>query len=238
MTILPLTYLGGIEWFAHLLAGGCVIDIGENWVKQTARNRCEILTSVGVAALTVPVHGYGAKIPTKDIRIDNSKRWQHQHWVSMVSAYRNSPFFDHYEGLFAPVYEKKLNYLADLNLELLNILTGLLDAGDAVKISETYVTAAPGDIDLMGKKALRREPPRPSGTPPREGNTTPPLAVGVPTGYPSTGGEGLSRPETLLKYTQVFSDRTEFVPGLSIIDLLFCESGRVARRMLSNSCPR
>ncbi len=217
MVILPLTYLGSTEWFAHLLNDDCIIDIGENWVKQTARNRCEILTSVGVAALTVPVHGYGAKIAVKDVRIDNSKRWQHQHWVSMVSAYRNSPFFDHYEELFAPFYEKKFNYLTDLNLGLLNILTGILEAGDVVKISENYVAAAPGDLDLRGKKVLRRNYPESDGNPHFQ--------------FPTFNLQ--------LNYTQVFSDRTDFVPGLSVIDLLFCESGRSARPMLlSRSCPR
>ncbi len=54
MTILPLTYLGGVEWFARLAQDDCVIDVGENWVKQTARNRAEIMTANGVAALTVP----------------------------------------------------------------------------------------------------------------------------------------------------------------------------------------
>ncbi len=209
MTILPLTYLGSTEWFAHLLAGDCVIDIGENWVKQTARNRCEILTSVGPAALTVPVHGYGAKTAVKDLRIDNSKRWQHQHWMSIVSAYRNSPFFDHYEGLFAPFYEKRFDYLTDMNLGLLDILTGVLEAEGIVNISENYVAATPGDLDLRGKKALRRD-------------------------HSSLITDHLS-----LNYTQVFSDRTDFVSGLSIVDLLFCESGRFALRMLtSRSCPR
>ncbi len=237
MIILPLAYLGGTEWFTHLLNGDCIIDIGEHWVKQTARNRCEILTSTGVAALTVPVHGYGAKIAVKDVRIDNSKRWQHQHWVSIVSAYRNSPFFDHYEDRFAPIYEKRFDYLADLNLGLLNILTGILEADVAVKISEDYVAAAPGDLDMRGKKALRRDR-----------QTTIPSCW-----HPSTGGGQLPRlagslPQEMnlfsrqvqqLKYTQVFSDRTGFVSGLSVIDLLFCESGCSARRMLLNcSCPR
>lgn len=205
MTILPLPYLGSTEWFAHLLGGGCIVDIGENWVKQTPRNRCEILTSVGVAALTVPVHGYGAKIAAKDVRIDDSKRWQHQHWVSIVSAYRNSPFFDHYEERFAPFYEKKYDYLADLNLALAETVLDILDARDCLAVSENYVAAAPEDTDLRGKKALRR-------------------------------AEASS---CVMPYIQVFSDRTDFVPGLSVIDLLFCESGPAARAMLTNrSCPR
>jgi hypothetical protein len=198
------------------VGGDCVIDLGENWVKQTARNRAEILTAGGVAALTVPVHGgnahggnSGAKIRIEDVRIDNSKRWQHIHWVSMVSAYRNSPFFDHYEERFAPVYAaaKRFDFLIDLNLELLDIVLAALGfgggsegLGSPFRLSGEYVAASPGDLDLRGKKSLRR---------------------------PGTPEHGFH----LREYTQVFADRMHFTPGLSIVDLLFCE-GPSARKLL------
>ncbi len=204
MTILPLTYLGGVEWFARLAQDDCVIDVGENWVKQTARNRAEIMTANGVAALTVPVHGYGPRIATKEVRIDNSKRWQHTHWVSMVSAYRNSPFFDHYQERFAPVYARRFDFLIDLNLELLGVLTTAFGLTGTVKISENYVTASPDDIDLRGKKALRR-PDDPTDK-----------------AFPS---------RCFQEYTQVFADRMPFTAGLSAVDLLFCE-GPSARELL------
>ena len=41
-TILPLTYLGNVQWFAHLLADDCVIDIDEYYLKQSYRNRTVI----------------------------------------------------------------------------------------------------------------------------------------------------------------------------------------------------
>jgi hypothetical protein len=217
MIILPVTYLGGVEWFMHLAKGDCVIDIGENWVKQTARNRAEILAAGGVAALTVPVHGGGQKIAIRDVRIDNTKRWQHNHWQSVVSAYRNSPFFDHYEERFAPFYTRKFDFLADLNLELLDVLLSVLKLpGVAVKISEDWVAAAPGDLDLRGKKALRRAEVsacNPNGDMSR--NSTPdPAYNSIPDALEN---------RALREYTQVFSDRMPFTPGLSIVDLLFCE---------------
>ena len=38
------------------------------------------------------------RTPMRDVRLDYSKRWQHQHWISLVSAYRGSPYFDHYRS--------------------------------------------------------------------------------------------------------------------------------------------
>ncbi len=212
MTILPVTYLGGAEWFSRLARGGCVVDVGENWVKQTARNRAEILTSNGTGTLTVPVHGSGAKIATRDVRIDNSRRWQHVHWMSIVSAYRAAPFFDHYQERFAGIYGRRFEFLVDLDLELSGILAPLLgvDLSAGVEVSREYVVAAPGDIDLRGKKVLRREN----------------IAAGsdcVHPGFP--------------EYIQVFHDRTPFVAGLSAIDLLFCE-GPGAREYLAANASR
>lgn len=220
MTILPLAYLGGTEWFSLLSRGDSVIDVGENWVGQTFRNRAEILMAGGGAALTVPVHvhvhGCGpknSKIPTKEVRIDNSKRWQHTHWVSMVSAYRNSPFFDHYEERFAPMYEKKFDFLIDLDLELLNIVAAALGLTDRVKISENYIAASPADLDMRGKKAFRRQ----------DGSNG------------AIGQNAIIRESSTLRefpeYVQVFADRTPFIPGLSVVDLLFCE-GSSARELL------
>jgi hypothetical protein len=196
-----------------------VIDIGENWVKQTSRNRAEIVTANGVAALTVPVHGYGPKIATRDVRIDDSRRWRHTHWMSIVSACRAAPFFDHYEERFAAVYGRRFEFLVDLNIELLGLVAPVLglDPG-AVAISEEYIVARSGDTDLRGKKSLRR---------PAAGGS-----IGDPVCDPSRRPTGdLVQEPAFPEYTQVFHDRMAFVPGLSIIDLLFCE-GPSARNFL------
>ena len=45
MTVLPLAYLPSVEYFAHLLRGGCVVDLGEHFVKRSERNRARILAT-------------------------------------------------------------------------------------------------------------------------------------------------------------------------------------------------
>ena len=92
MTILPAAYLGSVEYFAHLLCDECVIDLGEHFVKRSERNRAQILASGSVMDLTVHVrHANRPRTPMRDVRLDYSKRWQHQHWISLVSAYRDRP---------------------------------------------------------------------------------------------------------------------------------------------------
>ncbi len=151
MTILPLTYLGPVEHFARLLHGGCVVDLGEHFVKRSERNRARILAADGPMALTVPVvRANRPRQPMRDLRIDYSRRWQHLHWGALNAAYRSSPYFDHYAARFEPFYQKEYRYLADYDLDLLALLCTLAGIPEP-PLSERYVEAAAGDLDLRPK---------------------------------------------------------------------------------------
>lgn len=153
MTILPAAYLPSVEYFAHLLRGDCTIDLGEHFVKRSERNRCLILTANGAMPLTVPVQRANhPRTPMRDLRIDYSKRWQHQHWISLVSSYHGSPYFDHYEASFAPFYRDQYPFLVDYNLALIEMLLGKLGATAGLRLSESYLDAVPGDLDLRPKQ--------------------------------------------------------------------------------------
>ena len=119
-------------------------------MKQSYRNRCDILTAGGPASLTVHVVKGGSirKRPVRDMRIDYSKRWQHQHWMSILSAYRNSPYFDHYRDRFEPFYNREFTFLADWNIALLETVTGILGTPPALRFSDSYIEADTDDRDL------------------------------------------------------------------------------------------
>lgn len=87
-----------------------------------------------------------------DMRIDYSKRWQHQHWVSIMSSYKSSPYFDHYAPFLEPFYTREWQFLVDYNRELLEVLLRLLGAKIELPISELYIEAREGDLDLRPRK--------------------------------------------------------------------------------------
>lgn len=152
MTILPIAYMPSVEYVARLLREECVIDLGEHYIKRSQRNRAQILSANGVMSLTVNVENANRpRQRIRDVRIDYSKRWQHQHWVSILSAYKSSPYFDHYAHLLEPYYKCEWQYLADYNMEYLSTLLRLLGVDDKVNISEKYVAAREGDLDLRPK---------------------------------------------------------------------------------------
>ena len=155
MVVLPLTYWGNIEHFSNLLHGGeeAIIDLGENYVKRSERNRTEIVTPTGGMVLSVPlIKANRPRTPMQKICIDNSKRWQHQHWVAILSAYRSSPYFDYIADRIAPIYEREWEYLVDLNREILQAEFDILGIEPKFRFSEQYIEPSEDLIDLRDKK--------------------------------------------------------------------------------------
>lgn len=153
MTILPVSYMGSVEYFARLLREDCVIDLGEHYIKRSVRNRASILAANGAMQLTVNVaDGNRPCRPVREVRIDYSKRWQHQHWVSIVSAYRSSPYFDHYADSIAGFYSRRWQWLAEYDMEYTAVLLRLLGSAAVPRVSERYVEASAGDVDLRPRQ--------------------------------------------------------------------------------------
>ena len=141
--------MGSVSYFAHLLREDCVIDTGEHFIKRSQRNRAVILSANGPLPLTVNVeHANTPRRPMRDVRIDYSKRWQHQHWVSIVSAYRSAPYFDYYAQRIEPFYRRQWRYLLDYNMEYTEALLQMLGVSRPLSVSDVYVEAAAGDIEL------------------------------------------------------------------------------------------
>ncbi|MBP6425511.1 MAG: WbqC family protein, partial [Flavobacterium sp.] len=85
----------------------------------------------------IPVkHSKIAHQKTKDIQIENDFDWQKQHFKSLEAAYRSSPFFEYFEDDLLPIFEKKHNFLMDLNLEVFDLITRCL----RMKIEYTKTT--------------------------------------------------------------------------------------------------
>ncbi len=153
MTILPSAYLPSIEYFAHLAQRECVIDCGENYIKRSMRNRARIMTASGVMELSVNIRNANRpRTPMHKIEIDYSKRWQHQHSLAILSAYRSSPFFDHYAPYFEPIFNAKYEKLVDLNRALIELIIKLIGIQTSPKFVDEYITANEGDEDLRPKK--------------------------------------------------------------------------------------
>ena len=123
-TLLHPSYFPSISHFVAIAQSDTVtFEIEDNFQKQTNRNRTYIYSPNGIQLLNIPIkHSNLAHQKTKEIKIESEFDWQKQHFKSLEAAYRSSPFFEYFEDDLMPIFQKKYNFLMDLNLEAFDIV--------------------------------------------------------------------------------------------------------------------
>ena len=125
--ILPTAYLPPLSYIEAMMSEPATIEQMETFEKQTFRNRALIRDAKGeIVRLTVPVGKVEHKQLTRDIQISYQTRWQHQHWITLVSAYQHTPYFMYFADYLRPFYERETKWLVDLNDELNATIISLL----------------------------------------------------------------------------------------------------------------
>lgn len=119
--LIDLHFLPSLEYFCALYDyDNIVCEKHEHYVKQSYRNRCFIKTTHGVEMLSVPLTGKHGKIPYDEVRIDYSTRWRDVFWRTVESAYRNSPYYEHYRDDLHKIVYSGTNFIFDFNLQILS----------------------------------------------------------------------------------------------------------------------
>ena len=127
--LLHPTYFPTIASFSLLVKEQCLLEVSDNYQKQTFRNRTYIYGANGKQILTVPILHTGGDTGRqfyKEVRVDNSVSWQKIHWKTLQTAYRTSPYFEYYEDKIAPIFEQAYTFLLDLNLKTIEVLLDCL----------------------------------------------------------------------------------------------------------------
>ena len=165
----------------------------EHYIKQSYRNRCNIVGANGVLPLSVPiVNPDSPQTPVCDIRVSDHGNWRHLHWNAIISAYNSTPFFEYYQDDFAPFFEKAPAFLFDFNEQLRQTVCGLLDIHPDVTFTGSYQPdVLPGDYDFRESIHPKKE----------------------------NDDERLNF--AAAEYYQVFSRKFGFMADMSILDLLF-----------------
>ena len=136
--LLHPSYFPSIEQMVAVAQAEHVIfEMEDNYQKQTYRSRAYIAHSNGSLLLNVPIkHSKnGIRQKTKNVCIENNFKWQSEHWKSLQSAYRTSPFFEYYEDELAPLFMEPAENLMQHNLTVFETLCELI--GLEVEVSQT-----------------------------------------------------------------------------------------------------
>ncbi|MDI6739255.1 MAG: WbqC family protein [Candidatus Edwardsbacteria bacterium] len=170
--------------------------------------------------LTVPVFKTGRYHQTvAEVEIDNQDPWQNTHRRTLESVYAKAPYFREHQWLLDLAYGKPWNSLCELNTALITALAERLDIKPRiVRLSELSVEGHSTELLVgicrklgadtyrsgpSGKKYLDEEKFQMAG-----------IKCDIFRYWPEP-------------YPQLWGD---FVPGLSLVDLLFNCGPEVARR--------
>jgi len=138
--VFSTAYFPSIYYFYKILESeNILIEKHENYIKQTYRNRCNILTSNGIMALSIPIKkSISLKTRITDVEIDYDTNWQQIHLRAIDSAYNSSPFHEYYIDAFIPFFEKKYKFLFDFNLEILNTIFTEIELNKLISFTSIY----------------------------------------------------------------------------------------------------
>jgi len=193
-TLLNTAYWPNLHYFYYVLNSEAVsIEQFENFQRQSFRNRTQLLTANGALDLSIPVKKKATKELSKDIEITYAENWHIKHWRAIVSAYKNSPYFEHFESEIEILYTEKHEFLISFNTLQLQCVLKILKTQKAISLTSIYEKESSDLLDLREKihpKLNFKED--------------------------AIVAKQLSNP-----YYQTFENKFEFRPNLSILDLLF-----------------
>lgn len=188
-------YLPSVQYFSKLAHyPQAILEACETYQKGSYRNRCHIVGANGLLRLSIPLKkGKNERQFIHDTQIAFEEHWMSQHWTSIRSAYGNAPFFPYYAEELEAYFRRPNPQLFDWNLQLIQLLSRLLQLDVQIQKSTSYLKELPNEVKdfrhLIQPKSHRRK---------ADDNFQP-----VP-------------------YPQLFQERHGFLPNLSILDLLFC----------------
>ena len=155
------TYFPNLAHFLAIVnAYEVVLEMDDNFLKQTYRNRSYIYGANGKLGLNIPViHSQKNRHKYRDVKIYNQDNWQSLHWKSLLSAYRTSPFFEFYEDELHPLFTEKTEFLLDFNLKSFEVICVCLQLELNTSKTKTYQKFIEDKTDFRHLVNAKKEAP-------------------------------------------------------------------------------
>ena len=218
-------YLPWLGFFKKMMNAELFVFLDDvQFRKKGWQNRNRIRINDGTALLSIPVHTHSyPKI--NEVTIDNEKNWSIRHKKSILYNYARAPYFDEIKDFIESIFEKKFQYLVDLNTEIIKFIMNELEIKSKIVFSSELEISKKGSGRVLD------------------------ICKAVGADHYITGtfwAESNLRVEEFKKsnidvefqkfqhpiYKQIHG---EFIPEMSIIDLLFNKGRKEAKKILQNS---
>lgn len=154
----PTYFPSIVQMVAVCKAEAIYFEKEDNYQKQTYRNRAYIAHTNGKLLLNVPIkHSKnGERQLYKEVQPEDSFPWQSQHWKSLQTAYRTSPFFEFYEDDIAPLFQQEVSNLYNHNIQIFNLVCELIGITPNIFFTEEYFRE-PSQHDLRYLVVAKKE---------------------------------------------------------------------------------
>ena len=160
IVIHPTYFPNLVHFIAIVNADEVVLEMDDNFLKQTYRNRTYIYGANGKLGLNIPViHTQKNRQKYRDVKIYNEDHWQSLHWKSLLSAYRTSPFFEYYEDDLQHLFIEKAEFLLDFNLKCFEVICECLQLELNTSKTGTYQKLVEDKTDFRHLVNAKKEAP-------------------------------------------------------------------------------
>lgn len=149
--ILQPGYLPWLGFFEQMYKSDVFVIYDDvQYDKEGWRNRNRIKTANGIQWLTVPVHVKLSEAPLiYDVKIDNRTNWQKKHLLAISQSYSRSPFFRQYVQLFEEAYSGKWEYLIDIDMHFIIKLKDLLGMAEKKIVRSSSLEVKGGTMERL-----------------------------------------------------------------------------------------
>ncbi|MDD2731829.1 MAG: WbqC family protein [Candidatus Pacebacteria bacterium] len=221
------TYLPWIGYFNLIYNSDVFVFLDHvQYEKNEWINRNKIKTPNGFLYLTVPIKTKGKSVQSiLDAEIDRSKDFKRNHLKAIRINYNKARFFNEFYGIFEEAYEKEWTFINDLNIYLIKKMLEVFGINrEIIRSSELSVSGAKTDLVINILKSVKADHYISNLGSKNYLNEDEFKKNNIKLEYHNYS---LSHPQ----YPQMYG---EFIPFLSIIDLLF-NCGKEGTRYIINN---
>lgn len=184
---------------------------------KTFGNRVEIKTNNGAVWLTVPVTNRGELNNFNEVEIDNNQNWVGKSLKTLKLAYQKAAHFNDYWDEFSAIYTTKYQLLTDLNIALIDF--AVAKTGITTKLIRS--SELPECRGLNGEEKILAILKKLNATTYLSGKGAGSRRYINEDNFKEAGIDLVWQSYEPRPYRQLWGG--DFIPNLSIIDLLFNE---------------
>ncbi len=128
LTIHQPTFLPYPGFFHKLTLADTFVVLDNTQFNYDETNRNKIISNAATwTRISIPIKNKHKFLPIKSVEIDNTKNWQQKNWELILSNYKETNFFHLYHEYFEKLFDRKWNYIFDINFDIIKKCIEWLD---------------------------------------------------------------------------------------------------------------